>query len=417
MLKYLVQITEDLMAAGLIIGMLYSYIKFNFKKSGRIVLLGGMGVSFIASVVMAILENTSKKVNIGYTNLTMFFAFIISFIVFLVLHIGVIKKVTKGIGEWMIYISALVMVFSLMFYSLPDVLAYPYNFDLSGNSVFSTDFIYRFIGCILGFVLVLIAGIAVYKSEKTLKAPWNKIFLFTACFVNGLSFGGKAVQIMRTRMMLPRSQISFTIIKITLNYGEYFIFAIVLCAVVASAYQYAKNIKVVEEYSNLAQLRKIKARMRRQRRWSAVSLVCGILAIMNLTVIDAYNKKEPDEAPVEECEISGDNVIVPLTAVDDGHLHRFGYKTEDGIVVKFIVVQKPGTTAYGVGLDACDICGDAGYYEKNDQIVCRRCDVVMNTNTIGFKGGCNPIVIDYSVHDGQIIVPIETLVEHQNEFK
>ena len=110
-------------------------------------------------------------------------------------------------------------------------------------------------------------------------------------------------------------------------------------------------------------------------------------------------------------------MIVPLTAVEDGHLHRFGYTTDDGVLVKFIVVQKPGSSAYGVGLDACEICGDAGYFERDEQIVCRRCDVVMNKNTIGFKGGCNPIVIDYRVENGQIIVPIQTLVDHQDEFR
>ena len=98
-------------------------------------------------------------------------------------------------------------------------------------------------------------------------------------------------------------------------------------------------------------------------------------------------------------------------------LHRFGYTTPDGILVKFIVVKKPGSSTYGVGLDACDICGDAGYYEQNDQIVCRRCGVVMNTNTIGFRGGCNPIVFEYTVHDGLIDIPASELIANQDEFK
>ena len=41
----------------------------------------------------------------------------------------------------------------------------------------------------------------------------------------------------------------------------------------------------------------------------------------------------------------------------------------------------------------------------------------MNINTIGFKGGCNPIVIDYKIHDGSIIVPIAELVKHEDIFK
>jgi uncharacterized membrane protein len=81
------------------------------------------------------------------------------------------------------------------------------------------------------------------------------------------------------------------------------------------------------------------------------------------------------------------------------------------------VIKKPDSSSYGIGLDACDICGETGYYEKNDQVVCNRCDVVMNINTIGFKGGCNPIIIDYSISDGNIIVPIQGLVKYESEFK
>ena len=41
----------------------------------------------------------------------------------------------------------------------------------------------------------------------------------------------------------------------------------------------------------------------------------------------------------------------------------------------------------------------------------------MNINTIGFKGGCNPIVIDYHIDNGKIVVPIAGLLEHEDEFK
>ena len=110
-------------------------------------------------------------------------------------------------------------------------------------------------------------------------------------------------------------------------------------------------------------------------------------------------------------------MYVSFDKVSDGMLHRYGYTAEDGTVIRFIIIQKPNSTAYGIGLDACEICGETGYYQRGDMVVCNLCDVVMNINTIGFKGGCNPIVIDYSIADGNIIVPIEGLLEHIDEFK
>ena len=52
----------------------------------------------------------------------------------------------------------------------------------------------------------------------------------------------------------------------------------------------------------------------------------------------------------------------------DGYLHRFGYTTEKRKTIKFIVIKKPNSSAYGIGLDACDICGETGYYEREGQV-------------------------------------------------
>ena len=90
---------------------------------------------------------------------------------------------------------------------------------------------------------------------------------------------------------------------------------------------------------------------------------------------------------------------IPFSQVEDGHLHRFAYTAADGTEMRFIIILKNGG-AYGVGLDACETCGDAGYYEQDGKIICKRCDVAINLATIGFKGGCNPIPFPYQVDDG-----------------
>ncbi|HAM69269.1 MAG TPA: hypothetical protein DCP68_06615 [Ruminococcus sp.] len=38
-------------------------------------------------------------------------------------------------------------------------------------------------------------------------------------------------------------------------------------------------------------------------------------------------------------------------------------------------------------------------------------------NTIGFKGGCNPIVIPYTIENGSIVVPVDGLLDHKKEFQ
>ena len=151
---------------------------------------------------------------------------------------------------------------------------------------------------------------------------------------------------------------------------------------------------------------------------------CFTLALLNLTVVHAYNNREVTLSAPETYEIRGTDrpleeqqIYIALTQVNDGNLHRFEYVTENKVDVRWIVVQKPNSGAYGVGLDACDVCGTAGYFQRGEQVICKRCDVVMNINTIGFKGGCNPIPIDYSIENGNIVVPTDGLEEYEDEFK
>ncbi|MBE5970471.1 MAG: DUF2318 domain-containing protein [Lachnospiraceae bacterium] len=424
MLKYFVLLTSDLAATCIILGMLYSYFKHNLKRIATKTLVIVGVATVVASIVMTAVLNTSnpisKKLNLGYLtymNITLYLIFAVAFLVFLVFLIPPLLKKTKKLGEIVSCVSASVLIFTLLFIKLPTVFAYPFNFDVADNTIFSTDFIYRFVGFLFGIALSILVGFFSYKVIRDTKSKMSLIFVYIEIFIQAFYYSGLAIKLLITRRIIKQTHFLFEIVKIVNNYSKYFIIIMLIVAVVAGIILIINNLKVTDEYSNPAELRKIKAKMRNRRRVSVALFVCVALAIFVLTFIDAYNNKEPDEAPVEECIDEGENLVVPYEYVEDGHLHRFAYTTEDGVQVKFIIVQKPGTTTYGVGLDACDICGDAGYYERGDQIVCRRCDVVMNKNTIGLPGGCNPIVIDYYVENAKIYVPKATLVEHQDEFK
>ena len=81
-----------------------------------------------------------------------------------------------------------------------------------------------------------------------------------------------------------------------------------------------------------------------------------------------------------------------------------------------IIIKKNGS-AYGIGLDACANCGDAGYYEKDGKIICKRCGVAINLATIGFSGGCNPIPFEYTAADGAITIQTSTLDALSSNFR
>jgi uncharacterized membrane protein len=180
---------------------------------------------------------------------------------------------------------------------------------------------------------------------------------------------------------------------------------------------FAENTRVTEPYDNPAQHRKLRARNRSRRRQAAGLLVTLALSVISMSVVKAYDTREVALSEPETYVVEEDRILIPMEDVSDGHLHRFEFRTKNDVNVRWIVVKKPGSASFGVGLDACEVCGNAGYYENNGRVICKRCDVVMNINTIGFKGGCNPIPLSYEVEGGNLVFAISDLEDGEREFR
>lgn len=421
MLYYLITTTKDLIFPAIITGLLFAFIPQSSGKRGKLILSVGALAGLAAAIVLALLKNLTKFIDKnGGTqlwNVWIFAASTLALIVFCVFCIRPLRRAARGAGQVVPAVSAAVLLLTLFAYSMPAVLAYPFNFTLNGASVFSTAFIYRFIGWLLGILLCLLTALVVLKAAKRVGGGMLTAVLILALAVNGLQQVLKAIQILNSKRIAFTGHEWFVIVKHATNYSDLFIYAMLVVTLIIPVALLIRSAHVNEPYSNPAEHRKIRAKWRNTRRWSVGTIFCAAMVVMNLTVFTAIDNQEPELSPAEQCEDHGEDLYIPLTQVEDGHLHRFAYTTPDNIAVRFIIIKKPNSSSYGVGLDACDICGETGYYERNGQVVCNLCDVVMNINTIGFKGGCNPIVIDYSVANGYIIVPKSTLIEHQDEFK
>jgi len=376
----------------------------------------GSFLGLASAIVMAYLKNKTKLIDTGAWNLRIFAVSVVAFILFLALDMKWLRRHKEGKAGLAVPVLAAVLGFNILFYALPDILAYPYNFVLGGEAIVSTGFLYRLIGLLLGILLSLLAAISVHFVSSRIGTGVAGVLLKIALGVNALQQLTKIVTTLLTRRIISGHTL-FVIVRYTANHSDLFIYAILLAAFVVPAVLWLRSFRVSEPYANPAQRRKIKAKWRSIRRWSSTVILTFACALLIMTAVDAYANAPVALSAVEDCELRGNNLYIPFEQVSDGHLHRFAYVTENNVAVRFIVIQKPNSSAYGVGLDACDICGETGYFERNGQVVCNRCDVVMNINTIGFKGGCNPKVIDYSIENGYIIVPTYTLLEHEADFR
>ena len=415
MLKYLVQTTIDLIGIMLMTGIICGYAANRNKRVGVRFMQAGVILGVVSAIAMSIMKNATSKINTGWWNLGIYSVTAGAFVLFLLF--SALRKPLKKAAPYLTSAMLAVIVCMLLFYGLPDVLAYPYTVYVTEYTVLSTTFITKTIGVILGLALGFIAALSVGKAATRVKPGLVFALLSGMLLANTVKTAATSFSFLLARRLITNNHTMFVFAKYCSNYVLVFSYIHMALSCVIALTLWVLSFHVNEPYENPAQHRKIRAKRRSNRRWSTSLIVCCVLSVCVLTFINAYANKEVELSPIEDALIEDGAVKVSFEQVNDGHLHRFGYTTDSGTTIRFIIIQKPNSSAYGVGLDACDICGETGYYEKGGQVVCNLCDVVMNINTIGFKGGCNPIVIDYSIQNGYIIVPIEGLLEYESEFK
>ncbi|MBQ9308780.1 MAG: DUF2318 domain-containing protein [Clostridia bacterium] len=439
MLKYIVTVTEDMLMVSLLVCLFWSLCRLAFGHKGTRFITAGMIVGFVISALMAWAKNTTSKIATNQWNFYIFVVTIVLTLFFTVFSIIFGRKHRKltyygsdtdaaiGFGGWAVGISACLLTIALLFYELPDVIAYPFTFETYGNGFLSWDYFSRLAGYLLALLLIFVYVRFLYDCAMALNSTIAVLWVVNlALLVNAVRCFGMAVSKWTARAkwlsFLPayskfKYPWAFPIAKFATNNTLLFLILIAGLSLLIPLILFLKNLKITQPYDNPAQLRKLRSTARHNRRIAYGVVACFVLAVLNMTVVDAYNHREVTLSSPETYTIAGEDVIVPIEQVNDGHLHRFEYVTDSGVSVRWIVVKKPGAGAYGVGLDACDVCGTAGYYERGEQVVCKRCDVVMNINTIGFKGGCNPIPLDFSVSEGNMYFRLADLIAAEKEFK
>ncbi len=415
MLKYLVQSTEQLITIMIMLGMALAYARIAFTEKGIKIIRYGIIAGLIMSVVITYFKTMTDKVDTGMWNLRIYTVSLIALVLFFIFTY--ISKKLKKTGDILIPVALAVVVCMQLLYFLPFFFEIPYTILLTEETFFVTSAIYKMIGTILGFLLVFVAGSSVYKS--VLATSKRKALLFMSIVITVITMQqvATAFGILLAKRIIKTNHTLFVISKYTSNYSNWFIYTIMILGCVIPIILLIESRFVNEPYTNSAERRKILAKWRSRKRWSIITLASFLITIITLTAVEAYANKEIELSPIEETLIEDEKILVSFEQVNDGHLHRFGYTTENGVTIRFIIIQKPNSSTYGVGLDACEICGETGYYEKNGQVVCNLCDVIMNINTIGFKGGCNPMVIEYDIQKGYIVIDIDKLLEFESEFK
>lgn len=305
---------------------------------------------------------------------------------------------------------------STLFYYLPVIIMLATTLVNYGESAVSTIVLFRLIGYVLALAAITCICLAVYKTLIKLPQIELKVSIICSLALFGITQFVVILQRWYSLGIIPRNDIIFSFIAAVVNHKNAFTFAIIVFIMLPPIILWRKNRFITEVYHNNAEKRKLKALKRNARRWAKFTLFLLISSVLSLSLLRYYVNREIPLSPPENYIIENGMAIIPLEQLEDDKLHRYAYKTEQGIDVRFIAIKK-SEGSYGIGLDACDICGPTGYFERNGQVICKLCDVVMNKGTIGFPGGCNPVPVAYIVHDEKIKIKLSDLESEAHRFR
>ena len=133
-------------------------------------------------------------------------------------------------------------------------------------------------------------------------------------------------------------------------------------------------------------------RERSGRRWiGAVSLV--VVALLATAFV--RTARTPERPPATPVPLRGDAVTIERAPLADSRVHFYEVTLPER-PLRFFAVRVGDQIQTCV--DACEICGDYGYFEDGSALVCRNCTSPIVRTTLGRSGGCNPIPLPHRDH-------------------
>ena len=273
----------------------------------------------------------------------------------------------------------------------------------------SSEGVQTWIGTVLGIAAAVAVGVFFFKG--TLRVPLHRFFAVTSAILILV-----AVQLALTGLhelseaqWIPSSRAEMAVIGPVVR-NELFFFVFIFGAaalLVLREWQTASHAKSSQELGD-AEKRLAEAQNRRQRRWTMSAAAACLVVILALTADFIYAQVNAAPPPSTAIQAVGGEARIAIADVQDGKMHLFTIEA-GGQTLRFMVIKKPN--GYGTALDACEICGAAGYRQEGQNVICRHCASAIYIPTIGDAGGCNPIGFPSHVDGNELVMDVSALTE------
>ena len=374
--------------AALIVGITLAYLAKIGRPELRRSVYAGLGAAFVASIGLAIvLSRTQWNEDIfeGWIMLAAAF-FVVTMIVFMMRTGRKLKgeiegKVGSLVGQGSSF-GLFAFVFLMVLREGAETVL-----TLAAVSLNSTELL-SFLGTLAGVSVAILFGVMFVKGSVRINL--QKFFRVTTVilFFVAAQLLVSGLHELSENGVLPSSKEEMSLVGPIVRNDMFFFVTILALAGLMILFE-VKRRQPFGLVESPAARRKAAWSARRERLWMASVYVSSFVFIVLVTAQFIYAKSVSAISPATEVTFVNGQASIPLSQVSDGDLHRFQAK-ENGTDVRFWLYQKPDGKIVTV-FDACEICGAAGFYKGPNGVVCKNCAAPINGQSVGSKGGCNPV--------------------------
>lgn len=286
---------------------------------------------------------------------------------------------------------------------------------LSAVSLNSTELM-SFFGTLLGVTLAVTFGVLFVKGSVRINI--QRFFRVTTVILYFVAFQlvVSGLHELSENGILPSSRLEMRVIGPIVRNDLFFFVTILALAGLMVLFEYRKRMgqNVLAPDANAAERRKAASIARRDRLWMTAVYSCSFVFIFLVTAQFIYAMSTTTLSPAAPVTLTGSQVTVPTSQIQDDNLHRYVVRV-GSTNVRFLLYRKPDGKIVTVA-DACQICGPVGFYKSGNMIVCKMCASPINAQSVGQAGGCNPIPLQSAIAGGYVVIQAKALQSLVPEF-
>ncbi len=387
--------------AALIVGITLAYLAKIGRNDLRKTVYAALGAAFLGSIGVAVVIsrlNWNEDVFEGWVMLVAAF-FVVTMIIFMMKTGRKLKGQIEGKVGLLAGNDAWVGLFFFVFLMVLREGAETVLI-LSAVSLNSTELM-SFLGTLLGVLAAIAFGVMFVKGSVRINL--QKFFRVTTAilFLVALQLVVAGLHELSESGVIASSKREMAIIGPIVRNDLFFFVTIIALAALMVLFD-AKRRQPVLEPASAAERRKAAWTARKERLWMASVYGFSFVFIALVTAEFIYAKSVSALSPATEVSFMNGQVTIPLTQVSDGDLHRYQAQ-ENGTEIRFWLYQKPDGRIATV-FDACEICGAVGFYKSGNMVVCKNCAAPINPQSVGAKGGCNPVPLKATQTADSVII-------------